>query len=161
MPQPVYIICSELISQDKETNQLSIFSIVESLEAHRGQTQRKQGHNVVGKSRIVAVWMKDDGDEEVQFEEEIVFLLPPNDKEVVAAKGTFHFESGKYLHRSIINMLGWPPIKGSGVMWVQSRIRRKDDEQWKTQSYPIVVDFQEHPQEANDVDTEAARSDNS
>jgi hypothetical protein len=71
------------------------------------------------------------------FDYEMVFVIPPANKELVAVKGQFLFT--KPLHRFFIDCVGLP-IEGTGILRIESRIRKVSSEEWLRQSYPIFLE---------------------
>src|SRR5438128_1103937 len=103
MPKPVYIICSQMGSEDRETGLLSVFSIIEKLQITSIPVpQPGQPPPIIqwAPFRVYAVWMKDDGDNPAQdFEFEMNLILPPDSRRFQLASGTLRFEEGKPLRR--------------------------------------------------------------
>jgi len=147
MPRPVFVVCSESISQDRETNLLSIFSIIERLDFFiggkpDGTSDPAQMAIKHFRARLTAVWMFDPDEVNIPFEHEVAFLLPPNGEEVLGAKTEFSLREGFHLHRFVTALVGLPPIK-TGTLNLVSRVRRAGDSDWISQSYPVVVSVSE------------------
>ncbi len=144
MPRPVSITCSEMVSENRRDNQLSIFGLVEMIKVASRPAAGSVPPSPSIRSTVVAIWMKNPEDEGVDFEEQIVFHLPGDEVEVVAAEVKFSFSEGKPLHRIVVELCGWPPLKNSGVFRIECRVRPVGEETWTaSQEYPIVVDASE------------------
>jgi hypothetical protein len=132
-----------MVVQDKYTNQLTIVSVIESLEhltAHELSEQSGTPH-LSARWDIVGVWRRSPEDSDDQeFEQRFHLYLPPSDSRVILAKGKFKFQAGKQLNRSVLQMVGWPPINHSGVLRIEDMVRKLGDREWKTQEYRIVVE---------------------
>src|SRR5690349_11661037 len=96
MPKPIYIICSESIAQDRETNVLSLFNIIERFVVTPGAAivDNDTGMPVVSliSFRVIAVWMGTEDDRDVQYESQMI-LHHPNDpgKDMTVDAGKFVF----------------------------------------------------------------------
>src|SRR5262245_21223731 len=93
MPRPVYIICAESGSEDKDTQLLSLFNIVERIEV----TPLPQGEGpflvLTTALRVAAVWMRGEGETaEDEFEHQMVISPPANAEPVSTEVTPFRFE---------------------------------------------------------------------
>ena len=154
MPRPVFMICSEMASENKKDNQLSIFGVIEMLTL---QIAAKEGATVPPpersiKSRIIAAWLKEEADEGVEFEEQVVFHLPGATDEVVAAEQRFRFDDEMCIHRISLQMLGWPPMATPGLFRIECRVRPVGEEHWMSQEYPIVIEVVHIPPDSGESD---------
>ena len=141
MPKPVYIICSESGTQDKNTGLVSLFNIVEKFQISEISPEQKQkglGGNapVV---RMIAVWMRSQEDENQGFEYEVVLFVPPNDREVGGGPGG-RFQFTHPLHRLTMTLVLPSGFEGAGVMRVENRVRKVGDQHWLRQEYPIFIE---------------------
>lgn len=150
MPKPVYIICSESALEDRETGHVSIISVIDKLEYHLGDlspSDIESGAASIANfpSRLTATWMKEDSDDGVEFEHEVAFSMPNTGSELVVLNHTFVFESFPCM-RFNIKIPRFPGVRAPGIMYLTSRIRKKNATEWISQSYPIVVEFAKTPE---------------
>lgn len=140
MPKPVYIVCSQAGIEDKRTGLVSIFNVIEKIQITTKQLDPTSKQSILGipTLRVLAVWMTTEEDKpDETFDYEMVFIIPPANKELVAVKGQFLFT--KPLHRFFIDCVGLP-IEGTGILRIESRIRKVSSEEWLRQSYPIFLE---------------------
>jgi len=82
--------------------------------------------------------MRDDADENHEFEFESI-LKPPAGDEIHLGKGSFVFNLPFY--RITVRLFGLPLIKGDGILLMESRIRRAGSTKgWLRQTYPIIIE---------------------
>lgn len=146
MPTPVFVVCSESISQDRETNKLSIFSIIERLNLRIGEKPDGTPEKIAitaFRGRLTAVWMFNPGEVNIPFEHEVAFLLPPNGEELLGPKTDFLLREGFQFYRFITPLVGFPAILKSGTLNLVSRVRRVGDSDWISQSCPVFVSVNE------------------
>jgi hypothetical protein len=147
MPRPVYILCSESGTEDKQTGLLSFFHVIEKIQIISVPEADEQGRVFLTSQRIrvVAVWMRGEEDSPTQeFEYQTVLVLPPYHKEIPSGYGRFVFS--KPLHRFTVSDLGPLLFEGPGIMRAESRLRKLGEQTWLKQDYPIIVEeFQPHP----------------
>lgn len=141
MLRPVYIIASQSTAEDKLTNLMSLFSVFESVEFHAEPISGN--HPMPAQQfRVVAVWMREEGDEAIEFEQQFRFHRPGLGIEEVSAPAQFRFESPeRWLHRFMLICNSFPPVSASGIFEVESRVRRVGSEDWVSQRYPIRVQY--------------------
>jgi hypothetical protein len=137
MPRPLYIVCSESGSEDKETGVLSLYNVIDKLQINKGPPSSKITNAPLTQIRITSVWMQEDGDDEREFEFEVVFR-PPHEQTSKVAHGTFSFTMP--LFRMTVKIFGLPYIKGDGIFWIESRVRKVGTLGWKLQEYPIFIE---------------------
>ncbi len=139
MPRPVFIICAETGAVDKITSFASLFGIFEKINYRRAKEGEPQP---AFKMMIVASWMRDPNEnQEQEFENEFLIIVPPNGREISLGKGLFSFSPGIEFWRPIAKFESALPIDGSGVMQVVNRVRRSGaDGEWISQSYPIIIE---------------------
>src|SRR5258708_29398474 len=111
MPKPVYIICAEKTSIDQETNLVSFFNVIDSLNIDfwgpdSAPPQPRQ-IGIMG-AKVVASWAKVSSDEGKEFEGEMLIETPTGD-EVSTGLLEFKFEKGKLFHRFVMTIAGIPP----------------------------------------------------
>jgi hypothetical protein len=154
MPSPVFIIVARAAVEDRTTNILSLFSVVESLNV--AVTPNPENADPVllealndarrraSEYAAFAVWRREDGDENAVFEHQFSMVFPDREDPVPAAP--FQFNSAMPLQRFRLDINGIPPLAQSCTIYVESRVRRPDSgEQWQ-QRYPILFNVQ-HLQE--------------
>lgn len=141
MLRPVYIIACQSTAEDKLTNLMSLFSVFESVEFHAGPASGNQPIPAQ-QLRVVAVWMRGEGAETIEFEHQFRFHRPGLGIQEVAAPAAFRFESSdRWLHRFMLICDGFPAVSESGIFELESRVRRAGGEDWVSQRYPIRVQF--------------------
>lgn len=140
MPRPVYIICSESGSDDRHTNLVSHFNVLEKIHFFRNAPDQKKPVTMF-KFRGTAVWMREDGDIGVEFEWEYVLGLPMSKTPHVMSKGTFSYPSEAMLWRCVVNYEGPPPIDGSGMLSIEHRVRPvNSNDEWIVQKFPLIIE---------------------
>jgi hypothetical protein len=152
MAKPVYIICAQNGSEDRETGLLSIFHVIEKLQMTTIPVpQPGQPPPVIQvlPFRVFAVWMREEQDDSAQeFEFEMNLLLPPDNRRQQLLRGTLRFEQGRAFHRISVLFATPVPVTQPGMMSVESRLRRAGNgEEWRSQEYPILVEGTQTPQE--------------
>lgn len=147
MPKPVYIICASGLSEDRATNLVSLFGIIESLVvasdpiaevAKSTQVKREPKPGDLGQLKVMAVWMKtSDADVDVTFEHE--FVVQCDDVELPPiGRMEFTFTKDAYLKRFLLCFDGLPPVTRDGFAVIRSQIRR-DGGDWLSQEYPLLI----------------------
>lgn len=145
MPKPIYIICAEAVCEDKGTNQISFFNVVERvlLDAAPQATPVPPTPAIaltLLKSVTVAVWSRQDGDDG-QFESNFLIRLPNGD-ELNADTGPFSVSAveDKPLHRFKLSLtLALPFV--SGILTIASRLRPVgSNAAWLSQEYAIPIE---------------------
>jgi hypothetical protein len=145
MPKPIFIIVCQTGTQDKDTGAISLFHVVEKIEATilKPPPEGFQGPIFIQTMplRVVATWMKSDDDaHDQEFDFHIAGYMPPDRKVGFEANGKFTFAEGMPLHRLTVNISGQIPITEPGVMWVENRVRKSGtDSAWLSQEYPILI----------------------
>ena len=138
MPKPVYVLCAENVSTDRETNLVSLFNVLERFEFTAGpQPADKIAAKILSPVvRAIAVWAREKGDLGKEFEHQFEIAVPGNPKNPVGPS-PFQFGQDKILHRFVLTIqLG--PMK-SGALKITSKVRRKGAKSWENQSYEIQV----------------------
>src|SRR5947209_20414016 len=128
MPRPLYVICSESGAEDRETGLLSLFHIIDKLQIHTSATEEQRKKAPLTQLRITSVWMSEPGDENQEFEFEVV-LRPPQGEEFKAGRGSFTFALPFF--RITAKIIGPLPIQGEGILWIECRTRRMGVKGWK------------------------------
>ena len=152
MAKPAYIICSRSKSEDRETNALSLFEIVErvaldasnppeSLEEQEPSAPQTQRGSSVFIACVLAVWLKEEDDYGASYEAEFGMVSPSGtDIPVPLPPFTMAKDAGSFLHRLMVRLDGLPPLTEGGVWMMEARIKRIGSSEWNKQRYPIVVD---------------------
>src|ERR1051325_11600420 len=137
MAKPVFILCSEAISVDQETQALSIFNVLEKVQFKKLPKPKDDGSRVAVvetfKMRILSIWLREGADIGETFETESFVTIPPNNLTIGFPRQTFQFTSP--LHRINLLLHGLLPFQVSGEMRVTSQIRKLGDEKWISQDY--------------------------
>jgi len=150
MPRPVFVILAHGVSEDKTTNLVSLFTIVEVVR-HPVAAEEKPTDPSSDKTTFrlslfseltaLAVWMREDGDEQTVFEHQFAVYVPgETDEKLTVPPQPFQFEAEKSLRRFRLNIQGLLPVgKESGIMELESRVRKAESsDEWLRQRYPIV-----------------------
>lgn len=138
MPRPVYIVCSESSSDDKETGLLSIFNIIDKVQFSKNPAIGQRQVAPLVQLRITAGWMKEKGDDGSEFEFALV-LRPPHKEDINIGSGTFSFTLP--LFRVTAKLIGGLPLDGDGILWIECRVRKVGARGWQNrQEYPIFVE---------------------
>lgn len=147
MPDPAYVVCAQNVTRDESNNLVSLNSVIERMliriDPKHKKPRKKKGDGPVlipAPLKGIAVWTREDSDGEKEFESEVV-LRTPDGEEAVMAETTFNFSESQNLQRIFLNFAGIPWMTKSGTLIVESRVRRKGNKRWKSQSYPILVDI--------------------
>jgi hypothetical protein len=148
MPRPIYIIAATKTSEDKFSGLLSLFEIIEVLDVQlippKGGEDLAviQAHNkgrmAAAESTVIAVWMREEGDEDKVFEHQFALIFP--DREQALSAVPFQFSPDAQLQRFMMKLQGFPVPPESTVIEVESRIRVQDSATWNknTQRYPLI-----------------------
>ena len=153
MPKPVFIICCEGVLQDKTTNNLSIFKVLEKVIVKKGITvdpaspmarPYAAGSGYPG-FEGVAVWRKEAQDVGKTFFHK--FHIEHPDAVAVVEEQTFQFTEAGELSRFILVLSGIPIPEKSGVVLVKSQVREDGSTEWNSQDYPIFFDIIDKPSE--------------
>lgn len=143
MPTPAYILFARDVEKDQSTNLISLTSVVERMVIDLDRIPDRARDKTNGQVMLpvqfrgVAVWLRDKGDEGKTFESELVFINPNGDEDV-KAHSEFEF-AAPFLQRFFLKIASIPMVTESGILTVESRVRRKGNKRWKSQSYPILI----------------------
>lgn len=142
MPSPVYILCSQAGVEDKTTRLLSHFNVLERISVAIARPQERDAvrqpllHYFF---RLVAVWLREEDDQEMVTYEAEIAIRPPVGDETIIGKTEFTFGQGKF-HRLYLNA-PFPESITPGLLRMECRIRPvNSQEDWIRQSYPIIID---------------------
>lgn len=145
MPRPVFILCAESLAQDKATNLISVFHILDGFQVFRArnvaaveEAARSQNpasaaqHLMVG----VAKWMRNpDDDPEAEYEFELAVLVPGAREPKIISTGPFVFT--QTMHQFVSRMrIDWTT---AGTFLFISKIRKAGDSEWMYQDYPMEI----------------------
>lgn len=153
MVQPAYTLLAQSISQDRDSNAISLFHVIErvALWVPAEGDQVVPNHPDAAstfRGAVVSVWIKGESDFGRTFQYELA-LVPPGDNEQESIIGKldvkFSDDRSKQLERIVIRLIGFPMLpKVSGIVWLESRIRKASatngDAAWVTQRYALPVD---------------------
>lgn len=153
MPIPAYLLLAHGMLDDATSGLITAFNIVEAIEAKpvSGLPKTKDGITILRWSPlyVIATWMIDQKAGESRrdvFEHEVRMLLPDPEAEeetqilsVVADEFSFREAPEKPLYRLTVGLQSPVPLAGPGLMWVESRTRKKGAPEWIVQRYPVVV----------------------
>lgn len=147
MPKPRYIVCSDSISQDRGTNLLSLFHVIDGLTAVK--TGQASDGSVAASDHpgnpvrlcCVAVWERTDPETaDTEFEHSLTIEGPGN-FHLESPTGTFRFTS-RY-HRFVVRIGSPTPTDVvSGDVVFRSTVTGKDGDSW-SQEYSIPVEVVE------------------
>ncbi len=141
MPRPIFVLPAQGVVEDRDTNMLSIFGVIDQLTIGEGlRAKATPDHPAVpidaGIIKVLAVWMREDGDNDVDFEHQ--FSIIHEGKEELDAKVQFRFKGP--LHRFIMTVAGFLVPEHSSMVYLRSRLRRVGSEEWiGSQDYPLWV----------------------
>ncbi len=142
MAKPVYILCAQSGSEDKNTGLFSVFGIIERI-AFKTKREAKEGAQPAALLKIftLAVCMREEGDADGEmFDGEFLMRFPPDGKELTIGDVPFSFPAGRMLFRNVMEFDGPLPFFGDGTLEVIHRFRKHGTEAWTAQSYPIRVE---------------------
>jgi hypothetical protein len=148
MPKPLFIIVCQSGAEDKDTGLISLFHVVDRIDAQilKIPPEGLKGTVLVQDMplKVVATWIKDDDESyDQEYEFQVVGLMPPDGTVGFSSNGSFRFSEGKPRHRLTANVHGQLPVKGSGTLLVESKVRKVGTQDWIVQSYPIQVEATE------------------
>jgi len=136
------MLCAEHGAVDRYTNSASLFGIfdkiiVSTVPADAPLPPQMNNPRMVLTIQVLALWAREPGDEEGEFEYQIT-IQPPGEPEADLVKeGPFSF--GASNHRFWVKVLAEPPAKESGVLRLASRVRRPKGV-WMEQSFDIALE---------------------
>ena len=151
MPRPVYILCVQSSSEDRESNLLSLFGLVENFQITPipAPLPNQPVFVLWQPIRAVGAWLAeaDDGPAD-EYESELRVFIPGIEAPFVVATGVFRFRDplpARPLHRFVVNFPTPLPLAQPGTMCIEHRIRRKGTEEWLSQDYPVIVEQVQPP----------------
>lgn len=147
MPDAAYIVCAQNVARDEKNNLVSLNSVIERMLIHIDPKHKKPKKKkadgpvlIPAPLKGIAVWSRESGDTDKEFESEIL-VRTPDGEETVMASTTFTFTDAQNLQRIFLNFAGIPWMDSSGTLVVENRVRKMGNKRWKSQSYPILVDI--------------------
>ena len=147
MPRPAYVMFSQSGSVDKYTNRVTVTDVIEVIQVRRGPADGSQppGHQSGRPYRLVAVWMKEEGDNpEDDFEQQVVCIDPNGNEFFASPVSQFRFATIFYrLESPRVDLPGFPEL---GVYVIEARRSRVGQQEWQArQSFPFVVQATPQP----------------
>lgn len=154
MPRPVYIIAADSYSEDRGTNILSVFHILERIEYLRQVIQDgvplfpepAEASDSGLHFNLLAVWMKlPDDNPELTYEYEMAVIHPDKTENIVTSGESQMFPSDdRPLQRMVVRFKRFAP-KSAGIYRFESRVRVVGEETWQRQDFPLTVEELESP----------------
>lgn len=145
MPKPLYMICAQGAVEDKRTNLVSFYNVLEKLIVQVKEEGDKEKRSLPPRWRFraIAVWMREESDPfDQEFESQMQMILPPDNRVLdIPGIAKFKFQEGKHLKRVSLEFDGAPP-RGPGILRLVSLVRAVGSDEWLRQEYPIIVEFQ-------------------
>lgn len=146
MARPVYMICSESGSEDKQTGLVSHFTVIEKIQFRPIETANLAANLAPGQPIAVpqpsfwvtALWMRGSDDNAEDWFDYSIIVHSPEKEPILRASGKFQFT--KELHRFSVRTELTFAAQNPGMMLVQSQIRKVGESDWLNQEYPILVD---------------------
>jgi hypothetical protein len=144
MPKPLYILAAHSSAMDKETGSFSVFECVDKIVAQPIEKIEGPVLIVWRPFQVVAAWMGEFGDENIQFDSEIRVFVPGKDEPIGAFVSTFKFfqpTPDAHIMRFIGKFEHPLPVDRAGFIRIESRIRIWGSDKWLTQEHPIRVEI--------------------
>jgi len=165
MARPVFMVCCSSRSEDRNTNFLSIFEILEgyklaTLKVRDGKLIDAEVTKLATEGQfqtgvhfcVISLWMQtEDDSKDDEFLHELA-ITDPGEPEKIATSGVFRFE--KSFQRLIVELHKGGQWKQSGICEVESRIKKKNSPEWIRQRFPIPIQVVQP--EVEDADEGAA-----
>ena len=151
MPRPVYIICAQSMTQDKDTNLVSFFTVIERVTMKlpplgQATPAPPAAHDSLARDvtafKVMAAWVREQ-DDNGEFEHE--FSVVVDGEEKPHGRRPFVFGEDKWMQRFVLLMHGLPAPSTSGIVSVKSKVRRHGSNEWLSQEYPILVELSRPP----------------
>jgi hypothetical protein len=142
MAKPLYIVCCESVIQDKASNLVTHFNVIEqftiSSVQHHDETVVKTMSGRPVPLSVDSVWIAEDGDLDCDFDIQLTFNFEPQEKaEDILIDTTFKFSGPR--HRSTFAISPGVMFTKAGTFVVTARIKKKGTSDWISQVYPIEV----------------------
>lgn len=132
MPRPGYILCAASGALDQYTSAVSLFGIVETIifENVQGVPGVVQTIHQVS-VRAVALWWREETDtDEIEYQYQLIAHYPQREEPVILAEFT-PFRFTQPVHRLFVPEMGFPQHFAPGVLRIEGRLRRADEEEWR------------------------------
>jgi len=145
MPKPRFIVCSQSGSEDKDTQLLSLFNLIDKLVF----SQTPVAGSPIVELRITASWAKEENDDGKHFELQARLNIPGSAKSVDFPIEPFTFSAQNY--RFTGRILGMPPVMKAGDLVITVKIREANSLKWiehSTQECLIPIEVNEHQLQA-------------
>jgi hypothetical protein len=150
MPKPVYMICAQSMTQDKDTSLVSFFTVIERVTMILRPTGQSAPPPIpyddltrdVTTFKVMATWIREQ-DDNGEFEHE--FSVVADGEEKSHGCRPFVFNEEKFIQRFVLVVHGLPVPAKAGIVLIKSKVRRHGSEDWLFQEYPIIVDLSQAP----------------
>ena len=147
MPRPAYIVCCVSSVEDKETNMLSVFNVIENIRGmtvqeaeEKAKTENKPLVIQTQELRILCSFMLDEQESSDDLFDFELRFLPPEMEPISVA--THEFKIEKFFHRFKVKFQGpLPTGEKTGVFWIEARAKKKENTEWVSQRYPIQLEI--------------------
>ena len=143
MARAAYIVFSQSGSIDEATNGISFFNVIEGVEGSTPIEGEKvpPGTSLGLKARLVATWMKEEGDTpDVKYEGEIICTSPKGTPIFAGEFPAFSFAENIHFQRITIKELYMPGFPEMGMYIIEARLRREGQTDWiARQTYPFHI----------------------
>lgn len=149
MPKPVYIVACQSCSVDKESNNLSIFNVIENVTTTKRPIENVPEGTIPVISPlamvVVSSWERiPDDAPETEYDFEMFFHWMPSSPGGVEKHdrvATASFVMTMRRHRTNVDVKPGINFAGPGDFTIESRIRRRGSQDaWISQSYSIEVE---------------------
>jgi hypothetical protein len=140
MAKPLYIVCCQLSVEDRATNCVSLFNVIEKLAYSRMPLPGVPPLQL----HIVSVWLQEPQDSEKEFEWYVKLRFLPTNSEMQLGADKLKFENP--IRRITARVVGTPPqILGSNEIIAQAAMRPVGDEKWAFHEFNIAVEEMPQP----------------
>jgi hypothetical protein len=144
MPRPAYIVCSVSGAVDQFNGSISCFGLIETVYIPNPESPPLPIPKPLF-VRITIAWLKEDGDENRDYEGQVVVRLPDGqilrtaDGDDIVLGGFVPIRIVTPVHRLLVPETGFPQLPGPGLVRVECRLRLTGTEAWTvSQSYPVL-----------------------
>lgn len=129
MPEHIFTILARGYAVDAQANALTLFHVLESIGAPTLP-------GAIPDFRIVTLWKREQGEENVDFAQRTVFS-GPDGKEIAHWDQSFRLDRPRMRVLGTINMF---PIRQVGCHRIEVSVKRADAQDWTAvASYPLEV----------------------
>jgi hypothetical protein len=148
MVSPHYIMVCEGGSEDRTTNLVSLFRVIEKVTMHAVSAEKAASEKIRPAQfafRVVSAWrLQPEDRRDGSFECELFFHIPPEGRLVAVGKAELEYKGGDFV-RFTFDVSGTPPADGAGWLQIETRMRRCGDEIWNSQSFFVLVEVAQSP----------------